>query len=141
MTQYSGWVEKEVGLFNSVPHSWGSWGAHSCILTFPHMRNMGQEGLFWHKALLFCGRGVAGKVKLFLLSCSVLPISDIFAPVVCLNFSAELLDFPKCSLVHGRFSKLVFFGGKIVENSYFVMMMTSSLHNLNATSGLLYIKK
>lgn len=91
--------------------------------------------------MLFWGTGVAGKVKLFLLSSSVLQISDFFAPVVCLKFSAELLDFPKGSLVHGRFSKLVFFRGKIVENSYFVMMITSSLHNLNETSGLLYIKK
>lgn len=36
--QYSGWGEKEVGLFSN-PQNWGMPGAHSDALTFCHWRN------------------------------------------------------------------------------------------------------
>ena len=66
----------------SVLHSWENW-----VLTdassFSPMGEMWDKEDSAHLAVLLRGRGDAGKVKLFLLSSSVLPIIFFFAQMVC----------------------------------------------------------
>ena len=85
---YSGLGEKEVSLFGSIPHSWGS-QTFTYTLSLSSGRNQGWECLSWHWAVLSLGRGDITKVKPFLLPFSKGPISDssFFASVVCWNFS------------------------------------------------------
>lgn len=108
--RYSGWVVKEVGLFGSIPYSWGN-----LMLTYvpsPPFREIMGWDLLWHWVLLLWGRGDSDTAKLFLLPSSMCKISFFFfsIKVVCLNFSAELLDFHKVTLVSGWLSKSVLFG-------------------------------
>lgn len=47
-SQYSGWGEKEMGLFVSISHTWGS-QTLTHTLSLPSMGEiMGSEGQFWH---------------------------------------------------------------------------------------------
>lgn len=43
-SQYSGWDEKEVGLFGSVLHSWGSW-VLTHMFTLPPWEELQTKGL------------------------------------------------------------------------------------------------
>lgn len=65
-TQYSGWGEKEVGLFGSIPHPGEARYSHT--LTILHGRNHGPRSLCWHWAVIPWRKGDANKVKLLLLS-------------------------------------------------------------------------
>lgn len=107
MTQYSGWGEREMGLFGSFLHSWRSWAlTHMLALTSPVGEIMGQKGLSLPWAILPWGRGDVGvkSVSFTLSSASKL---IFFAPTVCWNFSAKNLHFHKGSLICVWLSKTV----------------------------------
>lgn len=84
-THYSGWGERDMGIFGSLPHSWGSW-----MLTHT------SDFLWWEKSwaekgslVLGCaalGEGWCGKGKLFLLPSSRGPFLEFSAPTFPLGF-------------------------------------------------------
>jgi len=91
------------------PTQLGKPSSHSYPFIFPHGKNHGQRGFSWYWAVLLWAISDMGKVKLFLLHCLVHPdILFYFAPVICWNFSAGLLDFHKGSLIREWFCKTVF---------------------------------
>ena len=65
-TQYSGWNEKELGFFSSIPHSWESQTCTHVLWPSPAGKTTNQEGLFWHWAVPLWRIYDLGKVKPFL---------------------------------------------------------------------------
>lgn len=119
-----------------MPHTPGKAGCSLIHSHFPHGRNCGWWTSLWALSCAPWGRDDAGRVKLFLLLSSVCTILDFFTPMAYWNFSAGLLNFHKGTLVHGQLSKLVFFWGKMVENSYFTILLTALLCGLSLDSHL-----
>lgn len=81
-TQYSGWNEKELGFFSSIPHSWESRTCTHVLWPSPAGKTTNQEGLFWHWAVPLWRIYDLGKVKPFLPSPFV-QWSLFFPPMVC----------------------------------------------------------
>ena len=121
--QKSEWEKKDIGLLGSIPHSWGIWVLTHMFSLYP-MGEITCRKISRHWAVLCWGRADMGKVKLFFLPSSMHPISLFFAPTVCWNFTG-LLDLHKSTIIIGWLSELVLFGHKMVENSYFTILMMS----------------
>lgn len=104
---------------------WGSIciGAHSVCSHFPPRENCRPKGSFW---VLTCAKG-RGMIQVewnpyYLFSATFL---RIFAPTMCYNFCAELLDPHRRNLLRDMLSKLMFYGGVTVKNSYSTILITS----------------
>lgn len=116
-TAYSGWGKREIILFDSIIHSWGSRVLNHMLTLSPNLWPVGeilsQEGLSWPWVVSLWGRDEMSKIKLFLLpspvhtTCTPLPPPH---PKQCAGTSLleTSVDFHKGSLVHGWLSETVF---------------------------------
>lgn len=116
-TQFSGRARTD-WVSSITPHTAGKAG---CSFIYSHGPS-GEES--WsEKVSLSIELCCLGKEVIVLLLSLLCPISDIFSPSVYWNFSTELLNFHKGTPVHGWLSQSVFFQRKVVENSYFTMII------------------
>ena len=95
--------ERNVPLWQ-CPTQLGKSGAHWHASLSPVGEINGQEHLTRYWAVLPCGRGNVGKIKLFLFSSPMCPDLYFLSPVVCWNFSTGDLDFHKGLFVCGWLS-------------------------------------
>ena len=74
-TAYSGWCKREIILFDSIIHSWGSRVLNHMLTLSPNLWPVGeilsQKGLSWPWVVSLWARDEMSKIKLFLLPCRV----------------------------------------------------------------------
>lgn len=103
-TAYSGWGKREIILFDSIIHSWGSRILNHMLTLSPNLWPVGeilsQEGLSWPWVVSLWGRDEMSKIKLFLLpspvhtTCTPLPAPP--PQTVCWNlFARNLCGLPQ----------------------------------------------
>lgn len=85
MIKYSDWGQREITLFGSIPHNWGTEFSLTCS-TFPCRRSWAE--IFLGPKFATLGRDSANKVKLFLLHSPVYPNCHL-APM---HFGTSLLE-------------------------------------------------
>ena len=114
------WIEREGnGPLWQHPAQWGELRTHSHAPTSPEGYIVGWAGFSWH--LNCAALGEKWRVKWNHSSySSVHRVLDNLLLLFhwCLELLRWFTGFHKDALIHGRLSKLMFFGGRVVEHSY-----------------------
>ena len=106
-------VWEKVGLFGPVPLSWESQALTHTLLPAPASKTTGKEVSLGTEPCHYGWRVTRQSELVPLILFNLHPILDLFhTPKVCWNFSARLLDFYKCSLIHGLLFNQMFFDWK-----------------------------
>ena len=113
-----------MGLLGNVPHIWGSWVFTYTLSLSPVRKITGQKISFVTE--LCC---LKGEVTWLKWNCSSYSLQCIQSQIIfCSNNVLELgglMDLYKGTVTLGWLSKLVFSGGKMAENSYSTVLMSS----------------
>ena len=110
MTQYSGWGEREIGLFGYISHSLKSWALTHLLSFFP-MREIKTKKGFLSTKLCHCGgEGNMGNGS-FPSTFSNVSNVRFFALKMPWTFSRKILNFHKSFFIYESFPKSVFSRG------------------------------